>query len=220
MRKIMCSPESVDTISESSPTRRAKDASSKAFCIFPRPKEPRSPPFFADPQSECSRAKLSNFARRSPGSRKAANLVRNSARNLFASSCEHVILGSLHEAGRREFACLRIMCNTRTSAGPAGDLSTRRRFASSPPAPTSPQSMMATRSDVFPVLLPTFSILFTTSKPDTTFPKTTCFPSKWGVGTVQMKNCDPFVLAPELAIDKIPGAVCLILKFSSLNFSP
>ena len=30
----------------------------------------------------------------------------------------------------------------------------------------------------------------------------------------------PFVLGPELAIDKIPGPVCLSWKFSSANFSP
>ena len=32
--KMRCSPESVLTTSESSPTFRAKDASSKAFCIL------------------------------------------------------------------------------------------------------------------------------------------------------------------------------------------
>ena len=39
-----------------------------------------------------------------------------------------------------------------------------------------------------------------------------------------MKNCDPLVFFPELAIDKRPGLECLIWKFSSTitrqNFSP
>lgn len=34
---------------------------------------------------------------------------------------------------------------------------------------------------------------------------------------VQMKNWEPLVLAPELAIDKIPLPVCFNVKFSSLN---
>lgn len=37
---------------------------------------------------------------------------------------------------------------------------------------------------------------------------------------VQMKNCDPLVLGPALAMDRIPGPVCLNWKFSSANFSP
>lgn len=37
---------------------------------------------------------------------------------------------------------------------------------------------------------------------------------------VQMKNWEPFVLGPALAIDKIPGPVCFRMKFSSGNFSP
>lgn len=37
---------------------------------------------------------------------------------------------------------------------------------------------------------------------------------------VQMKNWEPFVLGPALAIDRIPGPVCFRMKFSSGNFSP
>lgn len=40
------------------------------------------------------------------------------------------------------------------------------------------------------------------------------------VFSVQMKNWDPFVLGPAFAIDKMPGPVCLRMKFSSANFSP
>src|SRR5215472_9633625 len=37
------------------------------------------------------------------------------------------------------------------------------------------------------------------------WPKIVCRPSRCGVGTSVMKNCDPFVFGPELAIAKRPG---------------
>ena len=43
--------------------------------------------------------------------------------------------------------------------------------------------------------------------------KTTCFPSSQAVGTVQMKNCEPLVLGPALAIERTPSPVCLSVKF-------
>ena len=43
----------------------------------------------------------------------------------------------------------------------------------------------------------TFSIFLTTSIPSTTFPKTTCFPFKKGVGAHVIKNWLPFVFGPE-----------------------
>ena len=46
----------------------------------------------------------------------------------------------------------------------------------------------------------------TVSIPDTTDPKTTCFPSRNGVCAVQMKNWDPFVFGPAFAIDNVPGS--------------
>lgn len=48
----MWTPESVKTGSLNSPTLRAKAASSNGFCIAPFPKGPKSPPLFADEQSE------------------------------------------------------------------------------------------------------------------------------------------------------------------------
>ena len=51
--------------------------------------------------------------------------------------------------------------------------------------------------------------------PDVTFPKTTWRPSSQDVFTVQMKNCEPFVSGPALAMDSVPGPACLSLKFSS-----
>ncbi|KAH9877028.1 hypothetical protein IAQ61_002389 [Plenodomus lingam] len=44
--------------------------------------------------------------------------------------------------------------------------------------------------------------------------------STYEVLTVQMKNWDPLVPGPALAMERIPGPVCLRLKFSSSNFSP
>lgn len=37
---------------------------------------------------------------------------------------------------------------------------------------------------------------------------------------VHIKNWEPFVLGPELAIDSVPKLLCFRLKFSSLNFLP
>ena len=60
VRRIMWTPESVDTGSLSSLTSSANAASSKGFCILPRPKLPRSPPCFAELQSLNSAASSSN----------------------------------------------------------------------------------------------------------------------------------------------------------------
>jgi len=79
---------------------------------------------------------------------------------------------------------------------------------------------MTTGTRVRPDSLPTCSIAATTSIPDTTFPKTTCFPSNHGVSAVHRKNWDPFVSFPALAMLNIPGPVCFNLKFSSANLSP
>lgn len=60
--KIICTPESVETGSLSSPTLKAKAASSKGFCICPAEKNPKSPPFEADEQSLYFEANSSNVA--------------------------------------------------------------------------------------------------------------------------------------------------------------
>ena len=96
----------------------------------------------------------------------------------------------------------------------------------------------------YPVLV--FSILRTISMPSMTFPNTTCFPSRKGVGTVVMKNWEPLVSGPAFcvpsllvqppeqlrrkkgggggfflekhtAIESNPGLSCLSVKFSSAN---
>merc|ERR1712203_1284288 len=85
---------------------------------------------------------------------------------------------------------------------------------------SSPQSEILTTALVFPLSLPNFSIFCTTSIPFVTFPKTTCLPSSQSVLTVQRKNCDPFVFGPALAMERMPGPVCLRVKFSSANLFP
>lgn len=41
-----------------------------------------------------------------------------------------------------------------------------------------------------------------------------------GVATVQRKNCDPLVLGPALAMERIPGPVWGRVKFSSGKVLP
>ena len=48
-------------------------------------------------------------------------------------------------------------------------------------------------------------------------PKTTCAPSNQEVTTVVMKNCDPLVFLPALAMERRPGLLCFSLKFSSVK---
>ena len=45
---------------------------------------------------------------------------------------------------------------------------------------------------------------FTTSMPSTTDPNTQCLPSNQDVFAVHKKNCEPLVLGPALAIDRMP----------------
>ena len=51
----------------------------------------------------------------------------------------------------------------------------------------------------------TFDIASTMSCPVTTSPKMVCLPFSHGVGATVMKNCDPLVFGPELAMARIPG---------------
>ena len=46
-------------------------------------------------------------------------------------------------------------------------------------------------------------------------PNTTCLPSSQEVTTVVMKNWEPLVFLPELAMESNPALVCFNLKFSS-----
>lgn len=63
-------------------------------------------------------------------------------------------------------------------------------------------------------------ICLTTLIPSLTRPKIVCLPSRWGVGASVMKNCDPLVLGPELAMLRIPAPVCFKAGWiSSANFS-
>lgn len=56
------------------------------------------------------------------------------------------------------------------------------------------------------------SSIFTTPNPFNTCPKTTCLPSKCGVGTVVMKNCEPLVFGPALAMLSRPTLSCCMEK--------
>ncbi len=47
--------------------------------------------------------------------------------------------------------------------------------------------------ETYPSGEPHASIAFTYSWPETTSPKTVCLPSRCGVGTVVMKNCEPLL---------------------------
>lgn len=51
----------------------------------------------------------------------------------------------------------------------------------------------------------TFSIAWMTSRPDITLPKIVCFLSSQGVVVVVIKNCEPFVPGPALAMLTVYG---------------
>ena len=106
-------------------------------------------------------------------------------------------------------------------------------FSYSSLVPSCPQSSMTMSSSGLSFLVGEFSIWVTTSMPSRTLPKMTCFPFKWGVGTmvgaweesqspipVVMKNWEPFVFLPLLAMANSPGSSKLSLKFSSSNLTP
>src|SRR4051812_23516023 len=96
----------------------------------------------------------------------------------------------------------------------------RTLWESSRPGQSWPQSSITIFAVGFPLLVPRASIFFTRSDPSLTSPKTTCLPSSQLVTTVVMKNCEPFVFGPALAIDRRNGRSCLSWKFSSLNLLP
>jgi len=78
-----------------------------------------------------------------------------------------------------------------------------------------PQFAIVTVAAGFPDWEPYDSIFFTNSAPAVTFPNTTCLPSNQLVITVVIKNCEPLVLGPALAIDNKNGFSCFNLKFAS-----
>lgn len=56
------------------------------------------------------------------------------------------------------------------------------------------------------------SSILTTPNPFSTWPKTTCLPSKCDVGTVVMKNWEPLVSGPALAMLRRPTLSCCVKK--------
>mmetsp|Transcript_16605 Transcript_16605/g.66997 ORF Transcript_16605/g.66997 Transcript_16605/m.66997 type:complete len:200 (-) Transcript_16605:1-600(-) len=111
-RRMMWSPESVSTMSEISPTAKAYVASSKGFCICPRPNSPRSPPFRKLPQSDRCVAVLTKAA---CGSGAARMAVRSESNSVSASSFESVMRSPVRrDTGFREPVCLSSRCVART----------------------------------------------------------------------------------------------------------
>ena len=82
-----------------------------------------------------------------------------------------------------------------------------------------PKASIVFTKSIFSTTSPTQKIYCQTDpsalKEITTVPKTTWAPSNQEVTTVVIKNWDPLVFLPALAIDRIPGLVCFNLKFSS-----
>ena len=97
---MICTPLSVQIGSLISPTLRENPASSNGFCIAPRPKEPKSPPFFAEEQSEYFEASSAKDA--SPLT--ICSLYESKRSN--ASSFVRVMLSDLHEEGLLDSLCL------------------------------------------------------------------------------------------------------------------
>lgn len=83
-----------------------------------------------------------------------------------------------------------------------------------------PQFLISILALVLPISLPYVSIFFKTSIPLVTFPNTTCFPFNHGVCAVQMKNWEPFVFGPALAMESVPIPPWAKSKFSSSNLVP
>ena len=71
-----------------------------------------------------------------------------------------------------------------------------------------------------PESVPNLCSLSRISRPYTTFPNTVCLPLSQGQGTNVMKNWEPLVLGPALAIDSSPGTSCFSLKFKSGKVRP
>eukprot|EP00540_Astrosyne_radiata_P018299 CAMPEP_0116834700 /NCGR_PEP_ID=MMETSP0418-20121206/7132_1 /TAXON_ID=1158023 /ORGANISM="Astrosyne radiata, Strain 13vi08-1A" /LENGTH=173 /DNA_ID=CAMNT_0004464279 /DNA_START=44 /DNA_END=566 /DNA_ORIENTATION=- len=102
---------------DNSPIFNPKLACSKGGCIFFRPKKPKSPPRLADEQSDSVRASSSKVARNSSGELDSDKISINWRSSSVDSSLVAVILGSLHDDGRRESLCFFKICSTRTSLG-------------------------------------------------------------------------------------------------------
>lgn len=127
IRRIMCTPESVQMGSLSSPTSRANEASSNGLCIWPLPNGPRSPPRFAELQSLNCDATSSNFF--SPD----VIWCRYSSNSFNASSFDLVMFSCLHDDGRLDSRCLTRMwehCTDDIFGGEPPGLSQRLSFVS------------------------------------------------------------------------------------------
>lgn len=114
--RIIWMPDSVKTGSLISPIGSLNEASSKGFCIWFRPKNPRSPSFCAELQSLSVQASLPNSI--SP----ETILARCFLRICRASSLVRVMRSSLQEAGLLDSLCFTRRWEQRTlpAGGPSG----------------------------------------------------------------------------------------------------
>mmetsp|Transcript_30539 Transcript_30539/g.72713 ORF Transcript_30539/g.72713 Transcript_30539/m.72713 type:complete len:212 (-) Transcript_30539:472-1107(-) len=111
----MCTPESDNTGSLSSPTFNAKAAFSKAGCIFPGPNSPRSPPFLLLLQWLSLAASSRNRSASSPPPTRQS-CSRNSLTMATASSRVRVHpSGSFQDDGLRESRCFTSRWDARTA---------------------------------------------------------------------------------------------------------
>ena len=94
IRWMIWTPESVSTMSESSPTSSSNAASSNGFCIAPLVKNPKSPPRLAEEQSEYFSASSASVVSL------FWILDRYSATSFRASSTDLLMVSSLHDDGR------------------------------------------------------------------------------------------------------------------------
>mmetsp|Transcript_4071 Transcript_4071/g.14249 ORF Transcript_4071/g.14249 Transcript_4071/m.14249 type:complete len:245 (+) Transcript_4071:76-810(+) len=111
---MMWVPESVSMISDSWPIASANEASSNGFCIWPRPKLPRSPPCLHDEQSDRCLARRENATRTSLEDTISARSLVSSARAAAGLSVTSALVR--RETGFREFVCLQSKWATRTDS--------------------------------------------------------------------------------------------------------
>src|SRR5205085_3388664 len=103
-----------------------------------------------------------------------------------------------------------------TSNDSGSAMDTRYRCGGQPPTAT--DSIRTSASGRSCMSVSTWEIVSTTSMPDVTCPKTVCSPSSQGqASAVTMKNCEPFVFGPALAIASAPRTTgCELISSSKV----
>mmetsp|Transcript_7979 Transcript_7979/g.20610 ORF Transcript_7979/g.20610 Transcript_7979/m.20610 type:complete len:230 (+) Transcript_7979:916-1605(+) len=191
------------------------------------PASPSGPPA-SSPAAPALRNGGASASRGASASGCAALLAAASFASSSASSSCAVLTGGLAFMGLSTASALRRRMDSASGLRLMGSLRSFSISASSASLDSSwalrlsssPQSVTRTRCEVVPPREPVASALRTTPIPSMTSPNTTCLPSSQGVASVQMKNCEPLVSGPALAMLRVPGTECFSVKFSSANFSP